>query len=106
MRIIRDVHNSSCGVDPQRLTVELKSRDVQLRREAVTLPDSTKRERTSISEMRVTQLAEGPLDPALFTVPTGFRQVEHIEHNPPANLPSQWSIAWDHFKAGVARLFR
>jgi hypothetical protein len=74
--------------------------------EAITLPDSTKKEHTSISEMRVTQLIEGPLDPALFTIPTGFRQVAHIERNPPANLPSQWSIAWDRFKSSVARLFR
>jgi len=73
--------------------------------EAITLPDSTKKEHASISEMRVTQLVEGPLDPALFTIPTGFRQVEHIERNPPANIPSQWSIAWDRFKANVARLF-
>ncbi len=74
-------------------------------KEAITLPDGTKKEDTSISEMRVTQLVEGPLDPALFSTPTEFRQVEHIERNPPANLPSQWSIAWDRFKARVARLF-
>jgi hypothetical protein len=73
--------------------------------EPITLPDGTKKEHTSISEMRVTQLVEGPLDPALFTTPTGFRQVEHIERNPAANLPSQWSVAWDRFKASVARLF-
>ncbi len=73
--------------------------------EAITLPDGVKKEHTSISEMRVTQLVEGPLDPALFTTPTGFRQVEHIERNPPANLPSQWSVAWDRFKTSVARLF-
>ncbi len=73
--------------------------------EAITLPDGTNKEHTSISEMRVTQLVEGPLGPALFTTPTEFRQVEHIERYSPANLPSQWSIAWDRFKASVARLF-
>jgi hypothetical protein len=74
-------------------------------REAIVLPDGAKKEHTSISEMRVTQFVEGPLDPALFTIPTGFLQVEHIERNPPANLSSQWSVAWDRFKASVARLF-
>ena len=74
--------------------------------EPVTLPDGTKKEHTSVSEMRVTQFVEGPLDPALFTIPAGFRQVERIERNPPAELPSQWSITWDRFKASVAHLFR
>jgi len=74
-------------------------------KEAIALPDGAKKEHTSISEMRLTQFVEGPLDPALFTIPTGFLQVEHIERNPPANLPSQWSVAWDRFRASVARLF-
>jgi len=74
-------------------------------REAIALPDGAKKEHTSIREMRLTQFVEGPLDSALFTIPTGFLQVAHIERNPPANLPSQWSIAWDRFKASVARLF-
>lgn len=69
-------------------------------------PDGAKKEHTSVSEMRVTQFVEGPLDPALFTIPAGFRQVERIEHNPPAELPGQWSITWDRFKASVAHLFR
>lgn len=73
--------------------------------ETITLRDGTKKEHTSTSEMRVTQLEEGPLDPALFAIPLGFHQVEHIERNPPAALSSQWSIAWVRFKASVARLF-
>jgi hypothetical protein len=73
--------------------------------EAFTLRDGTKKEHISSSEMRMTQLVEGPLDTALFAVPTGFRQVERIERNPPPILPSQWSLAWDRFTASVKRLF-
>jgi hypothetical protein len=75
-------------------------------KETVTLFDGTKSERTFVNQMCVTQLFEGPLDPALFAIPTGFRQVEHIDRNPPANLPNQWSGALDRLKASVARLFR
>ena len=75
-------------------------------KEAIALSDGTKQDRTFIQEMCVTELVEGPLDPALFTIPTGFRQVEHIDRNPPADLPNQWSMAWDRFKASLARLFR
>ena len=73
---------------------------------ATTLPDGTKKEYTSVNEMHVTQLVEGPLDPGLFTVPTGFRQVKQIDRDPPANSPNPWSMAWEGFKASVARLFR
>jgi hypothetical protein len=75
-------------------------------KEEITRSDGIKSDRTFVQEMCVTQFVEGPLDPALFAVPTGFRQVEHIDRNPPANLPNQWSIAWERFKASVARLFR
>ena len=71
---------------------------------AMTLSDGTQNDRTSVQELRVTQLVEGPLDPGLFTVPTGFRQVKQIDRDPPANLPNQ--PTWDRFKASVARLFR
>ena len=72
---------------------------------AFTLRDGTKKEQTSSSEMRMAQLVEGPLDSALFAVPTGFRQVERIKRNPTPILPSQWSLAWDRFVASVKRLF-
>ena len=71
-------------------------------KEPMTLSDGTKEDRTSVQEMRVTQLVEGPLDPGLFTVPTGFRQVKQIDSE---WLPNQWSVAWDRFKASLARLF-
>ena len=76
-------------------------------KEAITLPDGTKKEdRTFIDEMLVTQLVEGPLDPGLFAISTGFRRVEHIDRNPPTNLPDDWSLTWECLKASVARLFR
>jgi hypothetical protein len=34
-------------------------------------------------ETRVTQFEKGPLDPALFEIPPGFRHVDRIERNPP-----------------------
>jgi hypothetical protein len=46
---------------------------------ASTLPDAY----TSKSETRVTQFEEGPLDPALFEIPPGFKLVDRIERNPP-----------------------
>jgi hypothetical protein len=75
-------------------------------KEAMMLSDGTKKDRTSVQEMRVTQLVESPLDPGLFTVPTGFRQVKQIDRDPPPNSPNPWSMAWNRFKASVARLFR
>ena len=74
-------------------------------KEAITLSNGAKKDRTFVHEMRVTQLVEGPLDLALFTIPAGFRQVEHIDRNPPADVPNQWSMTWVRFKASVARLF-
>jgi hypothetical protein len=44
-------------------------------KEAIALSDLTKTDRTSIHEMRVTQLVEGPLDPGLFIIPTGFAKL-------------------------------
>jgi hypothetical protein len=34
-------------------------------------------------ETRVTHFEEGPLDPALFEIPPGFKHVDRIERNPP-----------------------
>jgi len=73
--------------------------------EANTPGNGVKKVHTSTNEMRMTQLEEGPLDPALFAIPAGFRQVEHIEPNPPAILPSPWRLVWDRFTSNVKRLF-
>jgi hypothetical protein len=44
-----------------------------------TLPDAF----VSKFETRVTEFVEGPVDPALFEIPAGFKLVDHIERNPP-----------------------
>jgi hypothetical protein len=69
------------------------------------MPDGTRKESTSNSETTVTQLEEGPLNAAVFEVPAGFRQVAHIETNPPADWQTAWVNAWVRFKAKVERLF-
>lgn len=43
------------------------------------LPDGT----VTRFETHVTQFDEGPLDPALFEIPPGFKHVDRIERNPP-----------------------
>jgi hypothetical protein len=43
------------------------------------LPDGT----VARFETHVTQFEEGPLDPALFEIPPGFKHVDRIERNPP-----------------------
>ena len=72
-----------------------------------TLPDDRQQERADISEFRVTELVEGPLDPALFSVPDGFRQVRHIESSPPPSpIPGRWGMAWQQFLYRFLRVFR
>jgi hypothetical protein len=70
-------------------------------------PDGTKKETDSKNETVVTQFVEGPLDPALFEIPQGFKRVARIERNPPAP-PSQISQSndlWHRFKAAVSNFF-
>ena len=69
------------------------------------LPDGTTKQMNSKMETQVTQLETGPLDPALFEIPPGFRQVDHIERNPAASASSQIGYLWQRFKATVASLF-
>jgi hypothetical protein len=74
--------------------------------QTIALPDGkTTKHTSSISETLVTSLEEKPLDPALFSLPRGFRQVEHIQRNPSPSFSTQLSMAWYEFKAEVARLF-
>jgi len=68
--------------------------------------DVTKGAPASALEMQVIELVEGPLDPALFEIPPGFRQVQQIQTGPPSIVTSEWSIAWERVKAAVLRLFR
>ena len=71
-----------------------------------TLPDGARKQSDSRFEMQVTQFEEGPLDPTLFEIPSGFKHVDHIERNPVApSSSSQISYLWQRFKASVAGLF-
>ena len=71
-----------------------------------TLPDGVRKQSDLKFEMQVTQFEEGPLDPALFEIPSGFKHVEHIQRNlvAPASS-SQISYLWQRLKASVAGLF-
>jgi hypothetical protein len=71
-----------------------------------TLQNGTRRQSDWKSEVRVTELDEGFLDPALFEIPPGFKHVAHIERNPvTAASSSQMNDFWQRFKASVASLF-
>jgi hypothetical protein len=73
---------------------------------AYAMPDGTRKQINSGSEVLVTQLEEGPLDPALFEIPPGFRHVKHIERNPmPSASSSRMEDLWQRLKASVASLF-
>jgi hypothetical protein len=71
-----------------------------------TRPDGTVEQINSKNETHVTQLEEAPLDPALFEVPPGFKQVDHLERNPAASaFASQPKDFWQRVKSSVAGLF-
>jgi hypothetical protein len=73
---------------------------------AVPLPDGSEKLRRSKSEIEVTELQEGPLDPALFEVPSGFKLVKQINRNPaPPGTFSMMEDSWERFKARLARFF-
>jgi hypothetical protein len=75
---------------------------------AYTLPDGTVKHSETKLETKVTELEEGRLDPAIFEIPPGFKQVEHIEKSPPASAFADLSSAtglWQRIKESVAGLF-
>ena len=72
---------------------------------AYKLPDGTLKQTETKMERRVTEFEEGPLDPALFEIPAGFKQVDHLERNPPAADLAGHQDLWERFKASVARFF-
>jgi hypothetical protein len=71
---------------------------------AHTRRDGTKKQTEFKFETLVTQLKEGPLDPALFEVPSGFKRVDHIERNPTLPLSIQLEDFWERLKVRVAGL--
>jgi hypothetical protein len=70
-----------------------------------TLQNGTTKQTNSTMEMHVTQFEEGPLDPSIFEIPSTFKKVDHIEHNPPALAFNQPNSLWQRFKTNVSNLF-
>lgn len=69
-------------------------------------PDGTRKQTNSRTELVVTELQEGPLDPALFEIPPGFRHVQRIERNSmPSASSNRIEDLWQRLKASVASLF-
>jgi len=68
-----------------------------------TLPDGATKQTNSKTETLVTQLELGSLDPGLFEIPPGFKQVRQIERNPRVSAFSTQDF-WERFKAKVASL--
>jgi hypothetical protein len=59
--------------------------------------DGKTREEVSKNRVKVTDFAEGPLDPRIFEVPAGFQKVQRISHNEPQGERSSLSVGWQHF---------
>jgi hypothetical protein len=59
----------------------------------------------SKSEMKVTELREGPLDPSLFEVPHGYKRVKELQRDPALNFSNPVSELWEQVKYTVSRWF-
>jgi len=71
-----------------------------------TPPEGATKHYDSKIETHVTQLEEGPLDPALFEIPPGFKHVDHIERNRAASaFASPPKNIWQRVRTSVAGLF-
>lgn len=66
-----------------------------------TAPDGINKQINSKSETLVTQLELGRVDPSLFEIPAGFKQVQQIERNPRVPISFRQDF-WARFKAKVA----
>lgn len=90
------------GIVVTAFAIERKS----ISRSIVTLPDRTKRETGSVWEEKVTDFYEGPLDPALFVVPSDFRRVRDLRTEPPLTLADRWYLTRGWVKGLVNDLFK
>ena len=61
-----------------------------------TLTDGTKRQNESKFETRVVQLEKEPIDPGVFEIPSGFKQVQNLERNPGQQTPP---TLWERLKS-------
>lgn len=78
-------------------------KQVMVSKNVVLLPDGTNKQTNSKSEMVVTRLELGPLDPALFEIPHGFKHVQQIERSPKSSASSGF---WRRFKSNFASQFK
>jgi hypothetical protein len=62
------------------------------------LPDGTTKRSDFKNEVEITQLESGPLDPALFEIPPGFKQVARIERNPTPPASNSIEALWQRLK--------
>jgi len=56
------------------------------------LPDGTKRPTVYSNEEKITEFYEGPLNLALFEVPSNFRKVKEVRREPPLTLADRWYL--------------
>jgi hypothetical protein len=70
------------------------------------LPDGTKKDSSSTSEMQVIELYSGPLNPDLFEVPRGFTKVGQIRRNPDVPLSTWLQIYWNTLKFRISRFLK
>jgi len=68
---------------------------------------SSPQQARSKTEIQVVELQRGPLDPALFEIPAGFKLVDHINPNPirPAQPPSHTESFWQRLKSWLSAKF-
>ncbi|HEX4604392.1 MAG TPA: hypothetical protein VH724_10385 [Candidatus Angelobacter sp.] len=92
-----EVHRTGAETGfPVKITTTLQSE--------VTQPDGSKRTLSSTWGSEVVELKEGPLELALFDVPSDFRRVQSLKSwtaQPPRQL-----TGWEWFKEKVQELFR
>jgi hypothetical protein len=75
-------------------------------RSTFTASDGTKTETAYTSELKIIEVTEGTLDPALFEIPPSFRKVEDINRNPPLTLRDRWFYTEAWFRAVARSVFK
>jgi hypothetical protein len=75
-------------------------------RSTLTTSDGTKTETAFTSEMKITEFAEGRLDPALFEIPPSFQKVDDISRNPPLTLADRWFYTQAWLRAVARSVFK
>ena len=69
------------------------------------LPDGSRKQSDARFEMRVTELEVGPMDPALFEIPAGFKHVDCIERNPEDSAFAGAASLWQRLKDSLSSWF-